>query len=54
MIRGYAHKRRRAAMIKIVLVLATAVVLFTPRLDDFRLPDVGSVPFVTGVQAGEN
>lgn len=56
MIRGSAYRRRRAAMIKAALVLATTVVLFTPKLEDFQPPDIGSfglAPFITAAQAGE-
>ena len=56
MIRGHAYKRRRAAMIKVALVVTAGVVLFTPKMEDFQLPDVGSfgsVPLITVALAGE-
>ena len=57
MIRGYAYKRRRAAIIKAALVLVAGVVLFTPKMENLPIPDVGSFgpgPFITEAQAGES
>ena len=56
MIRCNAYRRRRAAIIKATLLLAAGVVLFTPKLDDFQLPDIGSfgsTSFIGAVQASE-
>ena len=57
MIRGHAHKRRRTAIIKAALVLVAGIVLFTPKMESLRIPDVGSFglpPFITDAQAGES
>ena len=56
MIRCNAYRRRRAAIIRATVLLAAGLVLFTPKLEDFRLPDIGSfgsTPFIGAVQAGE-
>lgn len=56
MIRGYAYRRRRAAFVKGALALVLGAVLFTPKADGLRLPELGSfgfAPFVTDVQASE-
>ena len=56
MIRCNAYRRRRAAILRATLLLAAGVVLFTPKLEDFRLPDIGSfgsTPFIGAAQAGE-
>lgn len=57
MIRGYAYRRRRGAIVKAALVLVAAVVLFTPKMENLRIPDVGLLgpgPFITEAQAGES
>lgn len=54
MIHGHVFKRRRATRIKAALMLATALVLLMPKLEDFQLPDLGPLGalFITAVQAG--
>lgn len=36
-----AQKRRRAKLLKTGAMLVLFAIVFTPKLDDFRLPDIG-------------
>jgi len=50
--RTVAQKRKRAAMIRMASIAVLGAIIFTPKLDNIELPEMG-LPLVTTAIAGE-
>ncbi len=46
-----AQRRRRAKMLKTGVAVAVLAIVLTPRLDDFKIPDIGFPLIGTAIAA---
>lgn len=46
-----AQRRRRAKMLKTGAAVAVLTIVLTPRLDDFKMPDIGFPLITTAIAA---